>query len=105
MIPEGWLIGAAGATLLLTNVFTGYQAYSWGASREAARNQVAVEKLEADLRSVTNRANAAEIARLQLERQRNALLAELDAEGDADAGADRLSLPAGSVSRINAIGR
>lgn len=104
MIPRSWIIGAALAALVVSNGVSFTRGKAWGQSIEKARNDAAVKALEASLRTVTNRAIGAEEARLSIERERNDLLANLDAEGRADPGADRVVLPARSVSRINAIG-
>ena len=81
-----------------------WHGYATGRDRAEARHERAVAALEARLSTVTRNAAIAEAARLRAERERNELLADLDTEGDAADGADRVALPAGSVSRINAIG-
>lgn len=78
---------------------------STGVESAEARHAVAVAELEADLRQVSIRAAQAEAQRLQIERARNDLLAELDRAGDSADGAGRLALPADSVQRIDRIGR
>ena len=105
MIPRSWIFGGAAAALVMSNGFSLMQGYSWGKRIADERHDAAVERLEADLRDVTDRARDAEAARLEAERERNDVLADLDAQGDAADGASRIALPAGSVSRIDAIGR
>lgn len=105
MIPRSWIIGVALASLVASNGYSLMRGKSWGERIVNERHAEAVKKLEDDLRDVTNKALDAEVARLNAERERNDLLADLDAEGNAADGADRVVLPAGSVQRINRIGR
>lgn len=105
MIPRSWIIGAALAALVASNGYSLMRGKAWGERIVNERHAEAVKKLEDDLRDVTNKALDAEVARLNAERERNDLLADLDAEGNAADGADRVVLPAGSVQRINRIGR
>lgn len=105
MIPRSWIIGAALAGLVASNGYSLVRGKAWGERIADDRHDAAVKALEASLRTVTSRAIAAEESRLEAERERNELLADLDAEGRADPGADRVVLPSGSVQRINRIGR
>ena len=105
MIPRSWIIGAALTALVASNGYSLMRGKAWGERIANDRHAAAVAKLNANLRDVTNRAIAAEESRLEAERERNDLLADLDAEGNAADGAGRVVLPAGSVQRINRIGR
>lgn len=104
-LPWGWISAFALSVLVISNAASVRWGYGLGEDAAEARHQIAVERLEADLRDVTNEALDAEVARLKAERERNDLLAELDAQGDAADGAGRPALGAGSVRRIDAIGR
>ena len=104
-LPWGWISAGLLSVLVISNAASVRWGYGLGEDAEKARNAAAVERLERELQDVTTEAREAEAARLDAERERNDLLAELDRQGDADAGASRSVLPAGSVSRINAIGR
>jgi hypothetical protein len=104
-LPWGWIIALSLSVAVATNAASLRWGYTLGRDAETARNLLAVQALEADLAGVTARANQAEADRLQIERERNDLLADLDAQGNAADGANRVVLPADSVSRINAIGR
>lgn len=105
VIPRSWIIGAALAGLVASNGYSFTRGKLWGQSIEKARNDAAVKALEVSLRTVTNRVIGAEEARLAIERERNDLLADLDAQGLEDPDAGRRSLGADSVRRINSIGR
>lgn len=96
-----WRIGGAVA---VAGLIWGH-GYTTGRDAAEARHTRAVAALEARLGEVSRNAALAEAARLKAERERNDLLADLDAQGDAADGADRIALPAGSVYRINSIGR
>jgi type II secretory pathway component PulJ len=102
--PAGRVVLVAGALVALSGSIW-WHGYASGQDAATARHEQAVRALQRDLDAVSDIARAAEAARLQIERERNDLLAELDVQGASDAGADRLALPAGSVSRISAIGR
>ena len=106
-----WLLSPAGRVVLVAAVVTVLAGGIWGHGYVAgqdvatARQERLVRALQRDLDAVSDMARMAEAERLRIERERNDLLAELDAQGAADAGAGRVALPAGSVRRIDAIGR
>ncbi|MGP9790715.1 hypothetical protein [Roseinatronobacter sp. NSM] len=105
MIPRSWIIGTAAVALVTSNGVSLLQGKAWGERVANAQHDAAVEALEAELEEVTAKAAQAESERLELERERNDLLADLDRQGDAADGAGRVALPADSVRRIDAIGR
>ena len=79
--------------------------YTTGRDSADARHEASVRALNARLGEVSRDAALAEAARLAMERQRNDLLADLDAAGRDDPDAGRRALGADSVRRINSIGR
>lgn len=87
----GWRIDAA--------------AYARGEAAAEARHEAAVRALEARLDAANRRAREAEAARLEAERTRDDLRAELDAQASADPDAGRRALGADSVRRIDRIRR
>lgn len=104
-MPLGWITALSLSVLIVSNAMSARLAYNQGRDRAEARHAAAVDRLNRELSEVTSAAITAEAARIRAERERNELLSELDALGDAETGADDIALPAGSVSRINAIGR
>ena len=103
-LPWGWISAFALSVLIISNAASVRWGYGLGEDAADARHTAAVAKLESDLREVSNQVLDAEVARLKAERERNDLLAELNAEGDASPDAGSIALPSRSVSRINAIG-
>jgi hypothetical protein len=87
----GWRIDAA--------------AYERGVAAAAAQHEAAVRVLEARLEAASKRARAAEAARIEAERARDDLRAELDEQGRADPDAGRRALGADSMLRIDRIRR
>lgn len=100
-----YLMGGAVVALIASHSAVWLHGRSTGAERAEARHAAAVARLERNLREVSDMVIDAEVARLVAERERNELLADLDREGDEADGASRVALPAGSVLRIDAIGR
>jgi hypothetical protein len=102
--PAGRLVLGAGAAIALAGGIW-LHGHSTGQAKAEARHTEAVRALERNLSAVSDMARFAESERLRIERERDALLDDLDAAGDAADGAGRIALPADSVRRIDAIGR
>lgn len=105
MSVRGYIIAASVVALVASNGISLMRGKAWGERVADDRHAAAVEALEAELKHVTEKTAATEAIRLQIERERNDLLEELDRAGDAAVGAGRVAIPADSVRRIDSIGR
>lgn len=76
-----------------------------GADRAEARHARALSALQAEYDAISEDARRAEAARLQMERERDALELELAEQAAADADAGRRALGSPSVLRIDRAGR
>ena len=105
MIPRAWLAGGLAAMLAASHSWTGWHFYNRGFDRANAKHEEAIRRLEVQLRDANDTIREGEERRLDLERERNVLIWELNNQGDQDVGAGRMSVPRGSVLRIDPIGR
>lgn len=93
---------AAGAILLAGTWLHGL---SHGRALEAGAQAAALAAARAEAAAIRHEVDAAEAARLKLERERDDLRERLDEESRADPDAGRRALSADSMSRIRQTGR
>lgn len=102
MIPRDLIPYALGAAVLGAVWLHGQGV---GADRAESRHLRALAALQAEYDAISEDASRAEAARLQSERERDALQRELEEQATADADAGRRALGAPSVLRIDRAGR
>lgn len=96
-----WLPFAAGALVLAAIWGHGY---STGQAVRDGENAAALTQAREEAAAIRHEVDAAEAARLKLERERDALQAQLDEESRSDPDADRRALSADSMSRVRQSG-
>lgn len=96
-----WLPFIAGAVVVAAIWTHGLQ---HGKALRNGESAAALAAARAEAAAIRGEVDAAEAARLQLERERDDLREKLDEEGRADPDAGRRALSADSMRRIGAVG-